>query len=254
MDKFFKRYLMVGMLFSCAFTQSVFANSPLKIAFGNSLPPWVFPDQDKGILVDLTRLSFLKTDYQIQAVYYPYARRIKAYKNGQVDVVTDMTPQVVAEEKLEGYLSLRFYYYENIAISLAEHKFVINNLDDLSSLRVLAWQGAINTLSPEYASMATANPLYKETHNQQSQIEMLYRKRTDVIQLDAQIFSYYRQKVALEGKVDTQISINYAPIFGRNYCAFLFRDKAVRDIFNEQIKRIQADEKQYQAIYDRYAN
>ena len=241
------------LILLCSFAaNSVLASTELKIAFGNSLPPWVFPDQDNGILVDIARASLQNTGYQMRPVYYPYARRIKAYKNGQVDVVTDMTPLVVAKENLQGYLSERFYYYENVAVSLAENKFEINNVDDLASLRILAWQGAISTLSKEYAKMALENSNYKETYKQKSQVEMLFRKRVDVIQLDTQIFYYYRQQVSDKGRINTKAPVSYAPIFGRNYCAFFFRNKDARDTFNEQIKRLKENEKQYQAIYSQY--
>ena len=247
-----KRYSILLILLNSIFINSVCADYKLKVAFGNSLPPWVFPEENNGILVDLTRANLQNTGYQMQPVYYPYARRIKAYKNGQVDVVTDITQQVVAEENLEGYLSDRFYYYENVAVSLTKKQYKVNHVRDLVSLRVLAWQGAINTLGDDYAEMALQNVDYKETYKQKSQIEMLFRERVDVIQLDTRIFHYYRQQVSNEERIDTNLPVIYAPIFGRNHCAFLFRDKAVRDAFNKQIKRLKKDKKQYQSIYASY--
>ncbi|PKF62985.1 hypothetical protein CW745_06045 [Psychromonas sp. psych-6C06] len=251
---FFKCCITVILFITFSTCSPLFAKNQVKVAFGNSLLPWVMPDQDRGILVDLARASFDKSPYQMLPVYYPYARRIKAYKSGHVDVVTDITPQVVVEEKLIGYLSDRFYYYENVVISLSEKSFKINSLKDISSLRILAWQGAIETLGTEYALMALSNPFYKETFNQQSQVEMLFKKRTDVIQLDTQIFHYLRHKLAQEGKIDTYARVDYAPILGRNYCAFLFRDEVTRDAFNKEVRALIKQEEKIQRIYKHYTN
>jgi len=225
--------------------------TPLRVAYGNSLPPWVFADTDSGILLDITRASVEPAGYQVVPVYYPYARRVTAYIKHQVDVVTDITPSMVAKEGLEGYLSLLFYRYENFAISLSERNYQFDKIMDLTTLNVLSWQGAANTLGGEYVEMVRANPNYAETYNQENQIKMLYLKRVDVIQMDLQIFKYYQGLVSQKAIINTQQSVDMFPLFGQNHCGFLFRSKAARDAFNQHFEALK-DSPLHAQIYSKY--
>ena len=90
---------------------------------------------------------------------------------------------------------------------------------------MLSWQGAISHLGNEYATMATNNPFYFETDRQESQIQMLFLKRVDVVQLDEKIFDYFRAKVEQNGIVDTTEEVDRFPLFGASSNGFLFHDK-----------------------------
>ena len=248
---FFQKACVRWFIVSLLICPSAEAATPLRIAYGDSLPPWVFADTDSGILLDITRASVEPAGYQVVPVYYPYARRVTAYVNHQVDVVTDISPSVVVKEGLEGYLSVLFYSYENYAISLAEHHYQFNSIMDLSQLKLLSWQGAVHTLGGEYAKMARANPFYEETHNQENQIQMLYLKRVEVIQMDLQIFKYYRGLVGEKGKIDTQQAVDMFPLFGKNHCGFLFRSEAARDAFNQHFVALK-NSPQHEQIYEKY--
>ena len=248
---FFPRACLKWLATALLICPTMAGATPLRIAYGDSLPPWVFADTDKGILLDITRASVEPAGYQVMPVYYPYARRVTAYLNHQVDVVTDITPSMVAKEGLEGYLSILFYSYENFAISLSERHFHFDKIMDLANLKVLSWQGAVNTLGGEYVEMAHANPNYTETHNQENQIKMLYLKRVDVIQMDLQIFKYYRGLVGEKNIIDTQQAVDMFPLFGKSHCGFLFRSEAARDAFNQHFEALK-NSAQHEQIYLKY--
>jgi polar amino acid transport system substrate-binding protein len=223
----------------------------LKVAFGNALAPWVMPETNNGIILDIISEALEPLGYEIEPIYYPYARRIKSFKLGLVDVSSDINLNTIKNENLNGFFSDDAFTYENFAFSLHEKGYQFKHLNDLGNLRLLSWQGAIAHLGGEYANMASNNPLYKETHDQELQIKMLFIRRVDVVQLDKQIFDYYRTKVSKKGTINTTAKIDRFPLFGKSPNGFLFRSVKIRDEFNQQLK-ILKESGRYAAIFELY--
>ncbi len=225
--------------------QICFAEKILKIAFGNALPPWVNPETDQGILIDIIKETLEPAEYKIEPVYLPYARRLVSYKRHLVDAVCDINSIIMEESKLEGHLSAMAYAYENIGVSLMKNRYKFSKISDLTNYRVLAWQGAKETIGGEYAIMAQKNKDYRELASQKTQIILLYTGREDVIQLDRQIFKFYKKRVSEEGRFDTNQPVDIFPLFGINKCGFLFREKFTQITFNKNLKIIKEN-----GIYD----
>ena len=102
------------------------ANEIIKVAFGNALAPWVMPAKNEGIIIDIIETTMGPLGYEVQKVYLPYARRIKFYRQGLVNVVSDMNPNTIKHEHLQGFLSDTAYTYKNYAYSLKKRKEIIN--------------------------------------------------------------------------------------------------------------------------------
>lgn len=99
--------------------------------------------------------------------------------------------------------------------------------------------------------MASKNPLYLEIHDQEAQIKMLFAERAEVIQLDFQIFKYYRDRIAKNSKIDTTQLVEKFALFGQSPNGFLFKDKVIRDAFNRRLS-VMKENGEYKAIFDRY--
>ncbi|MFH1157004.1 MAG: transporter substrate-binding domain-containing protein [Pseudomonadota bacterium] len=247
-------YLVIIISYLLFITSNPFSSEQtLKIAFGNALHPWVIPETNSGILIDIIKETLEPAGYTIEPVYVPYERRLTTYKQGKVDGVCDINPQLISDSKLEGYLSEIAYAYENIGVSLKKNGFSITRISDLVTYRLLAWQGAKTVIGGEYADMADRNKNYRELPDQKTQIKMLYAEREDVIQLDRQIFRYLRNKVSEEYHIDTSQHVDIFPLFGKNECGFLFRDKAVQITFNERLELLKKSGR-YNTIFEKYAN
>lgn len=231
--------------------QPCFAEQTLKVAFGDALPPWVIPETDNGILIDIIREALEPAGYKIEPVYVPYARRLITYKDGRADAVCDMNSKVVEAWELEGHMSQIAYAYENIGVSLKKRGYKFSKISDLVGHSIVSWQGATAALGKEYADMANKNSKYRELANQKSQIKLLYSGREDVIQLDRQIFRYFRKKVAEEGSMDTTRPIDIFPLFGKNECGFLFRDKDAQVVFDKNFE-ILKESGQYNRMFEKY--
>jgi polar amino acid transport system substrate-binding protein len=245
----FLKILIIVLSFTVA--SQAWSLDKLKVAFGDALAPWVMPDTNNGIILDLISEALEPLGYTIEPIYYPYARRIKSYKLGLVDVACDMNLNTIKNENLSGFFSDEAYTYENFAFSLKEKGYQFKHLNELGNLRLLSWQGAITHLGDEYAKMASSNPFYSEHHDQELQIKMLFLKRVDVVQLDKQIFKYYRTKVSKKGDINTTEKVDRFTLFGKSPNGFLFRSVKIRDEFNQQLK-ILKDSGQYAAIFERY--
>lgn len=255
-DNYMNRYLshaLIMTLFFSFLSFSVSAKEKITVAFGNALAPWVIPETNEGIIIDIIEETMAPLGFEIEKVYLPYARRLKSYQQGFVDVVSDINPKTIEHEHLQGFFSDIAYTYENFAYSLKKNNYQFKAMMDLVNYRLMSWQGAVSHLGEEYAEMALNNPLYSEHYDQSLQVKMLYLERVDVIQMDQHIFNYYRSEVAKSGEIDTSPEVDKFGFFGESPNGFLFRNIKLRDKFNKQLEQLRASGK-YQELLDRYGS
>jgi polar amino acid transport system substrate-binding protein len=224
------RFLCRGFGLWLGLSNTVFSDGRVvKVALGLALPPWVMPDGQSGIIIDMFNTCLSESEVTVEPVLVPYAGRIIEYQNGSVDAVVDMNPSMIKQNGLNGFFTGELYAYQNYGYALASSSIEISRLSDLTQYSLLSWQGAIVQLGGEYADMAKNHPGYSEIHDQKLQVKMLYRGRVQVIQMDAQIFEYYRTQLIQAGEIDSSLAFTRFPIFGKSLNGFLFRNKSDRD-------------------------
>lgn len=238
------------LVFSLVFSNPVYSQSKEIVAsFGESLPPWVVDNGSSGVLVNLLQDCLAPSGYTLKPKTLPYARRIAEYLTGQVSVVTDINQKTIAERGLQGYYSGDIYAYENFLFSLSERALKVNKIAELSQYSLLSWQGAIAHIGGEYAAMAKQNKKYSETHNQKTQLRMLFNKRVDFIQMDGQIYQFYRQEMLNDNELDATVAVDKYPLFGKNPNGFLFKSKAARDACVANLTLIKQQNKYKDILY-----
>ncbi len=218
-------------------------------SFGSTLPPYVMEDGPSGILVDLLKDCLEPSGYNVTAKLHPYARRLFEFETGSVDVVTDVNEKVINDKKLEGYYTGYVYAYENFLFSLAERKFEIKSIGELSDYSLLSWQGAIAHIGGKYADMAKKHKNYSETYNQKNQLRMLFSRRVDFIQMDGNIYEYFRQQMLKESGLDVTVPVDIVPLFGRSPNGFMFKTEAVRDACVANLKSVKKNKKYKNVLY-----
>jgi len=223
----------------------------LTAAFGSTLAPWVMPESHRGILIELISEAMEPLGYEIEKVYYPYARRIKSYQSKKVDVVCDINQNNINNSNLKGHFSGIVYAYKNYAFSLRKRNYNFNKISELSQYSLLSWQGARKQLGSTYDLMAANNASYIETHDQKKQVKMLFRERVDIIQLDMKIFEFYRSNLIREKEIDANIEVDRFSLFGTNPNGFMFRSIKARDDFVKQLETMKIDGR-YDKIYKKY--
>ncbi len=227
------------------------ANQTIKVAFGDALPPWVIPETNNGIAIDIIKQSLEPAGYKVKPLFFWYENRLKAYKMGRVDVVSDVNDKIMKNSKIKGYLSVSAYIYENVGVSLKKFGYSFSKINDLVDSYVVSWQGAKFTLGGEYAEMANKNTKYIELPNQLLQVKMLYGQRPIIIHLDKEIFKYYRKKISKNQQYDTNQLIDIFPLFSKNKSCFLFREKKIQVIFDQNFKKLKKSG-QYDKIFHKY--
>jgi polar amino acid transport system substrate-binding protein len=246
----------VGMKFSllifCLLAFSIQAKEKIVIGFGDALEPWVNPATNDGILIDIITEALAPNSYELKFFYYPYLRRITAFRGNDVDVVSDMNLKTLEGEKLVGHFTGEVYAYENYAFSLRENNYDFKHLNELANYSLMSWQGAIMHLGGEYAEMASKNSQYRESHDQLRQLQMLFHKRVQVIQLDEKIFNYYRLQMINDKKEIALMKVDKFPLFSRSPNGFLFKDEKVRDVFLRELALMKEDGR-FDNIFLKYA-
>ena len=99
--------------------------------------------------------------------------------------------------------------------------------------------------------MVNSHDSYSETFDQLVQVKMLYLNKFDVVQMDANIFDYYRVQIINDGKINATQQVDRFGLFGESPNGFLFKSEALRNKFNTQLLRIKKSG-EYQKIFDRY--
>ena len=219
------------------------------MAFGESIPPFSFPDTDSGIEIEIISAALAVHGHSIKPSYLPLARVPFNFKQGKVDAaMTDLGEDMHA---LGAYYGDPAVLYDNVFISLEERNLTIKNPQDLRGLNIVSFQGA-HKRYPEWLTMGKNNGLYAEHFRQENQALLLERGHFDLVLSDINIFKYYQiqaqQRLGVRFKaVKFHHFINVDP----NDYRPVFWHKHIRDDFNDGLKKIKLTG-EYQAIYDKY--
>lgn len=240
-------FILVSTLAS-SFVQAAQTEKIIIVGFGERLPPFVFPDSNSGISVDIITSALSPLGYKIEPRYYPYTRRAKDYSKGKINVMADINLSTTNGNHLKGYLSKESYIYENVAVALSKNKVHLNTIFDLKNYSLLAWPSAAIHLGENYAKMVKANPRYNEIHDQSLQVKFLYLNKVNVIQMDRSSFEYFRKNIK---DIDTTQKIDRFALFGKSPNGFLFKSEKIRDEFNLQLQKLK-DSGEYKKIFDKY--
>ena len=229
--------LLIGLLFIAAF--DCLADDKVVTIGVAHFPPYSFAEGENisGVEVELIRESLLLMGYSPKFVSFPYGRLPYAFINKNVDSV------IVTLQSYEGldvfYSSIVLPEYQTVAIHLKEKGHYISNIGHLKGKSILAHQRASQFYGIEYSNIAVENGknnLYQEIADQQAQVEMLFRKRVDVIVLAHEIFLYYKRKTVFK---KTDIEYVVSKIFGDKFGFHnAFWDENVRDDFEKGLQQI----------------
>lgn len=220
----------------------------VSVAFGEKLPPFVIPESNSGIEVDIVREALAARGHVLKPVYMPMGRIPLAFKNQKVNVV--MMDVGVDMDLLGGFYGNPPVLYDNVFITLKKNKISIKKPEDLVGLRINSFVGAqkryprwLSKLSPE---------LYLEKNDQSSQPMLLSLGRFDVILCDRNIFKYYT-KVAQKSSRFLNFPVEehaFTTINPKDYRP-VFDNKKIRDDFNYGLDLL-AKNGRIKMIYDSY--
>jgi len=226
-------------------SQVVASSDKIILAASSSIPPYIISAENRGIVLDTTTAAFLSQGYHVEYILAPNKRVEKLLLNAKVDGMLSSSGSL--NNNL--YSSDVSFSLKNVVVSLKHRELVIEKVQDLESLNIVSYQNSGKVIGGEYQRLISSNANYTEVTNQSAQIDMLFLDRADVIVLDEKIFKYYLNRYKLNHKKMPEYTIH--AIFPQSPRYMIYRDKYIRDIFNQGLSTIRSSGK-YQAIVDSY--
>jgi len=239
-----KTTLLILFLLFCALDAK-----EIKTVFSYSTPPYVFKD-GSGIVVSIVKEALAMSSHTVAPVFVNIGRSIEMFKHGYVDA----TSIIQETSGLEAYYSDYFMQYHNAAFALKSKQHTITKTSDLQKYHLIAFQNATKYLTPEFEKVALAMAdMYSEIADQKQQVYKLLQGRTDVVVMDRHIFTFYKNELIAEGKVDKGIETELFELFEPTKYRTAFKEQGIRDDFNEGIKKLK-ESGRYDAIYMQYSS
>jgi len=245
------RAVMLAMLtLTAALQVRPAAAATVSMAFGDNLPPYILPQADGGIEVEVVRAALAYRGHVLEAHYLPMGRIPVSFKSHQVDAIMmdvgeDMTPQ-------GGYYASPPVLYDNVFYTLKRSKLEIHRPQDLQGHTVLSFVGAAKRY-PEWLQAIAHSGAYAENNHQEAQPMLLALGRYDTVLSDRTIFQYYtlQQQKRMPGFVMPEVEEHpFTEANPQDYRP-VFRDAAIRDDFNAGLAWLRRTGR-YRAIYDKY--
>jgi polar amino acid transport system substrate-binding protein len=232
------------LLFFCiAFSTDSFSQ-PITIASPISIPPYVFSDSDTGIQLDIVRESLTIAGHSLKVMYASNNRGLNFLKAKVADGMINVPAGVP-----DLYYSASTIEYQNGVLALKSRKLVLSDVSDLQTLRIVGFQNASNYFGSEFKQLTQSNKNYDEVVNQLAQLNMLFKRRCDVVVMDHRIFNFHLNNNKTESGFDQEtVFYNILPPSPR-YVAF--HNKALRDSFDKGLKELKASGR-HQAIINSY--
>ncbi len=233
----------------CSFFSQSFA-AEVRMAFGERLPPFIIPETNSGIEIELVREALAFRGHTLKPEYYPMARIPVLFKNNQIDsIMMDVGEDM---QKYHGYYADPPVIYKNVFVTLKKNKISIKKPEDLKKLVVAGFIGAEKRY-PEWLSKPSQEGTYSEKNDQSVQVELLLINRADAVLCDKDIFRYYANQFQKRSGYKGPIEIDefyFTKEDPKNYRP-VFRDQKIRDDFNLRLANLMK-KKFDKAIYDKY--
>ncbi|RTE85591.1 MULTISPECIES: ABC transporter substrate-binding protein [Gammaproteobacteria] len=224
-------------------TDSSDADEILHFLLPLNMPPYIDLSTNTGYELELIEMIVEEMGATVNYTHVPIARLSTTLPANAFDAATLQRP---TSDTIDFYYSCPYIEYHNLIVSRADDNIVINQLNDLIGLHVIAFQTATRALGPSFANAAEQASEYVETVDQGSQVEMLMRQRTNAIVLDENILNYYL------GQYSDVPTLNRYPIATTRY-QVAFKDPSLQQRFDSAQQRIWQTEA-YQQLQRKYFN
>lgn len=204
------------------------AQAPFEVLVGLAKPPYVLETPLSGFEIDMITAVLAGMGETAEFIFVPYGKSVEMLHKANMDAVMTTNSRVFQDTSK---LSDVYITYENIAISLKSKQLTINNIAQLSSYSMAAFQNSEKVLGGEFKQAAKQSPLFLKVADQGRQTTLLVKDRVEVLIMDKNIFNYF---VDQQG-IDTEFDFHY--LFPPNHYRMGFKDQANVVKFNKSLLR-----------------
>ncbi|WP_394222289.1 substrate-binding periplasmic protein [Alteromonas gracilis] len=216
----------------------------LDVVVGWNKPPYVITREHAGFEVDLVRAILADMGHTLSPIYVPFGRTARLLKDEAVDIALTLNS---AHHVDKAILSAPYIIYQNVAVTRADRKILIQSIEDLKSKSVIAFQTAQSVLGEEFGQMMASQPTYLEMARQDRQVDMLMRGSVDVAILDRNIFNYFKSENSAYAADKTV----FHELFSFSAYSAAIPNAELRAAFNLTLEQFIADGR-YQSLLDKY--
>lgn len=242
-----RRFWRLGLGLLCA--SSAAAATEVRMAFGQSLEPYVFEQDASGLEIDIIRAALQAAGHTLRPRFVPQARVPLALGAGEVDAAATLTPDSGLDKVA---YSEAYIHYQDYLIAPRGRFAQAPSWAALGRLRIVGFQNAARYLGPEFAAMTRANKRYREQADQLSQARMLFAGHADAIVAERRIFEYQSQRLHGSRYAERPFAVDLFALFDKIPYRVAFREAALRDDFDRGLASIRRDG-QLARIESRYA-
>ncbi|NQZ33897.1 MAG: transporter substrate-binding domain-containing protein [Oceanospirillaceae bacterium] len=227
------KFSLLIVLFLAAPILYAVPDKTIQAAIPSSMPPYVIEATQSGIILDIINNIYNKNGYRVDFSFLPNHRVAKEFIDKKHALAFGI-PNNSSNQDI--FYSDAILSFKNVAITLTTNNFEISSPSDMKNMSITAFQNATNFLGEQFKEMALDNLHYEEITNQQHQLTLLLKGRTDVIVLEERIFLYHLKQLKLSAAIKQQFRTH--PIFNaaKRYC--VFHSAKQRDMFNKGLNTI----------------
>ncbi len=148
-------------------------------------PPYVMEAADgflTGLEYELVRETLHRAGHRLVPRLLTFSRLIEDFRRGALPAFAPAH----ANMNLQGCISDVLLVYQNIGLTLRQRDLLVENMQQLGGLRIMAFQNA-RALLPGLGDAVQGNPDYVEVANQMLQVRALFSRRADIVLADRRL-------------------------------------------------------------------
>lgn len=215
----------------------------IKMVAGFNKPPFVIEQGASGIQLDLIKAIFATQNIAVEFIHAPFGRNVVTFQRFDIDGLITV-PNNYQHPGM--FLSKPYVRYRNVAVSLADNQFDIEQITDLSGKSVIAFQRAQKYLGETFKTTVRNAINYREVAEQEKQVSSLFLRKAEVIILDENIFRFL---AASNDEYSEPFKLHY--IFNEVHYSAGFKKAAYQRAFEKGLAEIRSNGT-YQAVLDKY--
>ncbi len=253
--------MRVVLLFSFLLLSGVWlplsAATVVQIGCSLSVPPYVIPNNDRGIILDLLRRSLANAGLSLNLQYSSNHQNANDFNQGKLDGLCRSNIQATPTAF---FASAPLITFQNVAISLEERSLPLTTISDLQHYRVQGFSLARQLLPAEFGTAVSNAPLYLEQGDQIEQVRALFAGETDVIVMEKTVFRYFLSQLRRQNPTGPAAAkgYRYAELFPPTDYYSAFRTATLRNQFDQGFEQLRASGedqriiKSYEQLLDDY--
>jgi polar amino acid transport system substrate-binding protein len=170
------------------------------VAVPVSLQPYFLPFKGSGLTYDIIQAAFAAQGHRVRPLYVSGRTLTNLIRDdSRVDCIPMISPG--AEHGWSRTRSTRLLH--DFAVTRAGIQ--VNQMEDLKTKRVLAYEGARIYLGERFRAAVSGNPNYREIYNHRAQVLLLLQGSVDVIVADGLLTSWYLNYLKEQDGKDTEV-------------------------------------------------